>query len=156
MIQRIQSVYLLVASIILALMFAFPLMSYYGDLHTYQLSLLNMKSLVPDTQSIFSEYFTLPLLALVVFIAVLSIFNIFKFTDRKLQMKLARICIFGTILLIIALFVGYSRYIQSIIEVTEEFKIGAFLPVVSLLLFILAFRGIKKDDELVRSADRLR
>ena len=37
-----------------------------------------------------------------------------------------------------------------------HYGIGAILPVFSLILLILALRGIIKDDKLVKSTDRLR
>ena len=156
MIQRIQSVYLLIAGIALGVMFLFPLMGYYGELHTYQFNLLEMQNLVPDSIGVFNALFTLPLLAVVIFIIILAITAIFLFKNRRLQLKLTRINILLNLILIIAVFVGYSRYIQSVIKVEEQFKTGAFLPLISLVFLVLAYRGIKKDEELIRSADRLR
>jgi hypothetical protein len=36
------------------------------------------------------------------------------------------------------------------------YKVGAALPVVSIVLLLLAYGGIRKDEKLIRSADRLR
>lgn len=156
MIQRIQSVYLFIATIALGLMFFFPLMGYYGELHTYQFNLLEMQNLVPNSDVLFNSLFTLPLLGVVVFVISLAILTIFLFKKRRLQLKFSRINIFLNLVLIIAIFVGYSRYILSVIEVDEQFKTAAFLPLISLVFLVLAYRAIKKDDELIRSADRLR
>lgn len=156
MIQRIQSVYLFIATIALGVMFFFPLMGYYGDLHTYQFNLLEMHNQVPDTIRVFDTLFTIPLLATIVIVIILAFSSIFLFKNRRLQLKLIRIDILLNLISIIAIFVGYSRYIQSVIEVEEQFKTGAFLPLISLVFLVLAYRAVKRDDELIRSADRLR
>lgn len=156
MIQRIQSVYLFIATIALGVMFLFPLMGYYGDLHTYQFNLLEMQNIVPDSVSVFNSMFTLPLLGAIIIVIILTFISIFLFKNRKLQLKLIRLNILLNLIMIIAIFVGYSRYIQSVIEVEEQFKTGAFLPLISLVFTVLAYRAVKKDDELIRSADRLR
>ena len=41
-------------------------------------------------------------------------------------------------------------------EILVSFNAGAALPVISLICAYLAVHFIKKDDKLVRSADRLR
>ena len=156
MIQRIQSVYLLLSIIALGLTFFFPLMAYYGELHTYQFNIIEMQNLVPSTISVFKSFFTLPLLTVLGIILLLSILIIFKYKNRKLQLQLTRINMLLNLILIIAIFFGYSRYIQSVIDVEEQFKTAAFFPLISLVFLVLAYRGIKKDDDLIRSADRLR
>lgn len=156
MIQRIQSVYLLLSIFALGLTFFFPLMAYYGDLHTYQFNLIEMQNLVPNSVNDFKNLFTMPLLAVLGFILLLSILIIFKYRNRKLQLQLTRINMLLNLVLIIAIFFGYSRYIQSVIDVEEQFKTGAFFPLISLVFLVLAYRGIKKDDDLIRSTDRLR
>ena len=41
-------------------------------------------------------------------------------------------------------------------EAHVSYGIGAYLPVVAIAFLLLAFRGIKKDEDLVKSIDRLR
>ena len=61
----------------------------------------------------------------------------------------------------IAAIVMYSDRVKELMEtevndVVMGFKFGAIIPVLSLILTYVAIRFIKKDDNLVRSADRLR
>jgi len=82
------------------------------------------------------------------------------FKKRQLQIKLGKL----TILLIavqIAAIVFYSDAVKAAIQtdpndVLVAFKAGAIIPVLSLIFTYLAVHFIKKDDKMVRAADRLR
>jgi hypothetical protein len=156
MIQRIQTLYLIIASVAISLMFFFPIAGYYGDLHTFQFSILGMKNMAPGAEMIFTQYFTLPLVFFVVCILIVTITIILLFKNRKKQLKLIKVDILLNIILIIGIFILYSRVIQSTIEVSESFKAAVFFPIISLIFIVLSFRSVKKDENLVRSADRLR
>ena len=156
MIQRIQSIYLLLATVALSLTFVFPFSSYYGEMHTFNLNLLNIENLVPDTSLPFNEMVTYPLIVFIAAIIFISIISILRFKNRKLQMKMIKINILLNIFLIAGIFVIYSRFITNTVQVEEVYKTASFLPLVSLVMFVLAFRSVKKDDDLVKSADRLR
>lgn len=156
MIQRIQTLYLFIASLVLALMFLFPVAGYYGEMHTFMFYVQGVKNMVPDAGEIFHSYFTLPILFFMVSIIIIAFTSIFLFKNRIKQLRLIKLNIFLNIILIIGIFIIYSRMIQSAIKVTEVFKTSAFFPVISLIFFVLAYRAVKRDEKLVRSADRLR
>jgi hypothetical protein len=156
MIQRIQSIYLFLAATAIFLIAAFPISSYYGDMHTFNLTILKIENFVPDATSIFNPMFTFPLAFFVGIIGFITTFTIFKYKNRKLQLKLVKISVLLNIFLIIGVFFVYSKIISNSIDVVEEYKTSAFLPLVSLVLLVLAYKGIKKDEDLVRSTDRLR
>ncbi len=156
MIQRIQSVYLFVASLALGLMFVFPISRFYGDLHTLELSLLELKNLVPTSADIVNPYFTYPLAISVIIISAVAFISIFFYKKRRRQILFIQIDIFLNILLIFGVFFVYTRLIQNQVSVDEVYDIASYLPLISLVALILAYRGVKKDEMLVRSADRLR
>lgn len=162
MIQRIQTIFLFTSGIIILLLFVFPIAFYDGGIEgvqTLQFSLLGIKSLVPlspGEETIFHPLITMPLVAFVCIIAILSLSIIFFFKNRKRQLKLIKVSILLTIILIVGIFIIYSRVITSQLVVNETFNTGAFFPLITLLFLVLAYRGVKKDDKLVRSADRLR
>ncbi len=156
MIQRIQTLYLFIASIAITLMFFFPIAGYYGNLHAFQFSILGMRDMAPDAELLFTQYFTLPLVFLVVCILIFNITIIFLFKNRVKQLKLIKIDILLNTVLIIGIFLLYSRVIQSTIDVNESFKTAGFFPIISLVFLVLSYRSVKKDENLVRSADRLR
>lgn len=92
---------------------------------------------------------------LAVSVPLLSLAVIFLYKKRNIQILLAKILIF----LIIA-FTGaslvYSWLIISKYDAAFDSWCKLFIPVIQLSLSILAYRGVKKDDDLVKSYDRLR
>jgi predicted branched-subunit amino acid permease len=64
----------------------------------------------------------------------------------------------------IVLIIGFSfwliqtakSWLGNITLQAENYGIGIMLPSISILFIILAIRGIKKDERLIKSADRLR
>lgn len=136
MIQRIQSVYmLLVAAISGGLTFVF-------DVYT-----LANKTIVFAKDDLL-------LLGLFMASAVLALITIFLFKNRKLQFVLNRFNnIFNLILL--GVFVYRILNLSGEMEISEK-GIGIVLPIISIVLLVLANRAIKKDEDLVKSVDRLR
>ncbi|MCB0695756.1 MAG: DUF4293 domain-containing protein [Chitinophagaceae bacterium] len=150
MIQRIQTVWLLVASLLSLLLFYFNIVT------------INYAS----TGSEINQSFTLLgfgvqgylLAALAAVLVVLPLVAIFMFRNRKKQSLmtiLAMVLNFG--------FVAFS--IMSIDSFTTNHKpavtgssygLAAFVPLVSEIFLFMAWRGIRKDEKLVRSTDRLR
>jgi small-conductance mechanosensitive channel len=91
------------------------------------------------------------LLALAVIVALISIF---LYKKRKTQMRLcsvgAVLCLAWVVYYVIA---GLSAF-QSL--GAFKLKFAACLPLIGIVFFIMARRGIKHDDDLIRSADRIR
>ena len=154
MIQRVQSLYLLISAIAMAGSLAMPflLFSLPGtDITLYAFSIVDSSALL------FSE--TAPFYTLgvsIVLTAILPLITIFLYSKRSLQM---RITIYGIILkLAIVAVVGYVWYMLT--DVEPQFKtmpqIGVLCIAIAIVLDWLAFTGIKKDDALVKSVDRIR
>ena len=70
-------------------------------------------------------------------------------------MKFARICALLTIAEIIFLVISYFN-VKEIAESEISIGFASFILPISTILFLLATKSIKKDDELVRSVDRIR
>jgi len=85
---------------------------------------------------------------------VLSILSIFGYKKRQNQFVLNRLNIILNLILL-GLFVYRSLKLSGE-EISSEKGIGIFLPILIVVLLVLANRAIKKDEELVKSADRLR
>ena len=90
----------------------------------------------------------------IVVVATLSFINIFLYNKRKLQMK---ICVVNIVLCL----VWYAYYAFMALSMFKG--IGLFsmsfavcLPLVAMILLILARAGIKADEELIRSMSRIR
>lgn len=136
MIQRIQSVYLLLtAGISAGLIFVFHLWITNEDVKIFAMDEL--------------LYFGLFLGS-----ATLSLLSIFMFKNRKLQFVLGRLNIILNVILL-GFFVYQSLNVSGEALVSEK-GIGIFLPILSIVLLVLANKAIKKDEDLVKSVDRLR
>ena len=143
MIQRIQSVYLFLASIISGvLIFVFNLWkSIKKDI--FAMDLLNSESFLLKV---------IPVLFLVS--AILSFVAIFIFKNRKLQFVIGRVTILINLILL-GLLIYVSLTLPGEASVSEK-GIGMFIPILAILLVVLANKAIKKDEDLVKSVDRLR
>ncbi|NQY06976.1 MAG: DUF4293 domain-containing protein [Flavobacteriaceae bacterium] len=86
--------------------------------------------------------------------ALLSIITIFLFKTRQRQFVLGRLNIILNFILL-GLFVYRSLNLSGETEVSEK-GIGIFLPIISIVFIALANKAIKKDEDLVKSVDRLR
>ena len=152
MIQRIQSVWLLLASITISLLIFIPIVNTAVGSVQYVLTAQGIYEKV-GTQGKQIEA-TLPLLVSTVAIALLSIFNIFNFRKRQFQKRIAIV----TIVLIIGLSFWCSQFAQKLPGGLENanYNVGLFLPVVAIFFTTMAIRGINNDEKLIKSADRLR
>lgn len=86
--------------------------------------------------------------------AILSLVSIFMFKNRKSQFVLGRLNIILNFVLL-GFFVYQSLNVSGETAVSEK-GIGMLLPIVSIVLLALANKAIKKDEDLVKSVDRLR
>lgn len=141
MIQRIQSVFLLLTAVVTVVLFYIPVFE------------------LPAAGGAEPREFMITSNALLMVLCgatgVLALGNIFVYRKRQIQLRICRI-----ILIIIFIMIGLLFYTSDTISNGLDqkiiFKIGTYLPLLQVIFVFLAHRSIKKDDELVRSADRLR
>ena len=145
MIQRIQTVYLAVAALLtLAVLFA-PFAS--GKLEASPFF----------NDGVYTSTDFLPLTALIVLTAVGLTIAIFRFSNRHVQLRLCLICILeSALILVVAAFALFGQLPAAADTHGISVGIGTFLPLVSMAATYLAMRGIRADERLVRSMDRLR
>ncbi|MEQ3499802.1 DUF4293 domain-containing protein [Tenacibaculum sp. SSH1-16] len=144
MIQRIQSIYLLVAGIISGgLTFIVSLWSNSQTNPIYVLDLFSENSILQKS---------IPVLFFIS--ALVAIVTIFLFKNRQLQFVLNRLNILINLFLL-GLLIYLSQTLSGEALVSEK-GIGMFFPIIVILLLVLANRAIKKDEDLVKSVDRLR
>jgi len=96
-----------------------------------------------------------PVPVILLAILLLSLAAIFFYRKRKLQMKLTLV----VIALIIAFIATLLFYAVTIIKKNQAVPVAGFkmfIPLLMILFVILAYRGIRKDENLVKSYDRLR
>jgi len=144
MIQRIQSLILLAAAIISGgLSNVFTLWN-----ATYDSQFFAYESIVKES------LYLKPIGILFILSAVISFITIFLFKNRKLQFVMNRLNILLNFLLLG--FIVYNVLNISGETLVSEKGIGTFLPILSVFLLVFANRYIKKDEDLVKSVDRLR
>lgn len=172
MIQRIQSIYLVLALVGLALLFMFPTATF--DLvnpqtntieATASLDLVEQATTYDQTGIIptFVGQGSVLLMILVIVIAVGTLVSIFLFKNRILQMRLVALTLVLTLAYIAIVFVstidGCVAHLQEswpIWTVNMHYGVGTFAPLAVAVLLFLAQQAIKKDELKVRAADRLR
>jgi hypothetical protein len=155
MIQRIQSVYLSLIVLISLLLFKGNLLVFTEN--TGFVINVTFNGMFRDTngQGIVMIERLLPLSILIVLVPFVSLAAIFLFKKRMVQLVLVKVLI-GLLSVFI---LGSSFYIYLIVsKYSSEFIPGIkmAIPFILLILAILALRGIRKDDQLVKSYDRLR
>lgn len=154
MIQRIQTVYLLIAEMLIGILFFVP----FGEIAAKDGSIYRF-----DIKGIYLEeiskpeiiYSSLPLVILWAVSLVLILATIFLFKNRILQMRLSTINIFiqlGFGGLIFYYIYSSTKLLSGVYSLT----IYLVFPVISAILIYLAVRAIAKDELLVRSIDRIR
>ena len=92
---------------------------------------------------------------LFVFSATLSIVTIFSYKRRQNQFVLNRLNIILNLILL-GLFVYRSLNTSGEVAEISEKGVGMFLPIGAIVFLVLANKAIKKDEDLVKSVDRLR
>ena len=155
MIQRVQTLYLLLATALMSLTLFLPLATIWGGEHE-----VVVKAFFTDG----TEGFKAPLplyMGIVLAVATLLPFiTIFLFKRRLVQIRL---CVSEVVLLVgsllfIALY-GYRMYdVLSQMFDSLNFTLGfaSLMPLVSIIFVVLAMRAVARDEALVRSLDRIR
>lgn len=154
MIQRLQSFYLVLTTLLGILFLSGEIVRFSDGINELFINLQGLSRHVENSGTEIVEkhlHFTI----LMLLVPFLSLVLIMFYKNRKLQMKLTIILI----LLILVQIIAVTHYSFQIInnmgaELIPGLKL--IIPVLMLILAYLAYRGIKKDENLVRSYDRLR
>ena len=128
MIQRIQSIWLLLAAVFAALTFVLPFSIGFVE--------VNAKT-------------NIWLTILAAFTGAMAFIDIFLYSNRKQQL---RFCIIGILLSII--FIGLCFMEMS--KDNGTLALSCLIYFAPLAFYIMAVRGIRKDEKLIKSMDRLR
>ena len=152
MLQRVQTLYLLGDFILIVLMFAGPI----ADFST-EAGVLSMKhSGIFNSQGEKMQLSTWPLTLFFSLVAALSFLNIFSYKNRVRQMRL---CIFLILVSfgMVGIMFYYTWVSGSKFETTQTLYQWRFvIPPIAIVLLYLAFRGIRKDELMVKAYDRIR
>lgn len=137
MLQRIQTVYLILVLIVSGVLpFVFPLWKLTGDKEFYFME-----------NTAYTALFGLS--------TTLALLSVISFKKRQQQFVFNRLNMILNLILL-GLFVYRSLNLSGEAVAVSEKGIGMFLPIVSIVFLVLANKAIKKDEDLVKSVDRLR
>jgi hypothetical protein len=142
MIQRIQTVWLLLAGAAGVLMYRLPLWQH-----------------MSANQSAYTKFFASEnlLMFLMVAAASLSAFvAVFLFRNRGLQKSLALLGTLLSVALLAMEFFKVEEMKRDLAPARNMWQLGALMPVAMIVFFLLAYGAIRRDEKLIRSLDRLR
>jgi peptidoglycan/LPS O-acetylase OafA/YrhL len=155
MLQRVQTVWLFFATAAIFSLFLFPYLQVLDA--NRSVKAIKVTGVYQDIngQIVQTEPFQALTIATVV-LGLLPFVIIFFYRNRKKQINICYLAIVAIL--------GYAFWlVQTAKQVLgdftlqlENYGIGVILPSLAILFIILALRGIRKDEKLVRSADRLR
>ncbi len=157
MIQRIQSVFLLLLALAMLSLLALPLW--------HKIDPLTGQELTLTAFGYVSKGVALPggtgpvwlIGSLAAASAALAVYEIFQFRYRLRQLLLGTVNLLLITATLGAEFLFYTKGEQLLnIKLEGQIMVAFYLPTLALVLNLLANRFIRRDEQLVRSADRLR
>jgi len=146
MIQRIQSIFLLLASGSAFSLFALPFAS--------TNSAVSSSTIFGD--GLYNIHDNVGLIALFCLAGLLAFINIFLFNNRKTQLLVGRIALVANIIGLVLALILFFNDSQTLGNTNPNDELGIAAPIVYLIFGALALRYINKDEKLVKSMDRLR
>lgn len=149
MIQRIQTIYLIIVVLLFVLSFIIPIVDFTSTQATLTLQYYIAQS---DTINLYAW----PSAIVALLIIVLSLITIFKFNNRLIQIKYCNIISILILAYYIALIGQVVLFSNGVNEITINWNPFIVLPFLALPFTILAKRAIRADERLVRSSERLR
>ena len=169
MIQRVQTLFLLGVTILMLVLLFVPIWQKEAKpantavkkkviLTAMNVSLVQSQATADAaTMAYKSQESTWYIATLAIITAIIALVSVFRYKNRLLQLKLG---VLNTALisgLIGTIFLGISQGDRLMTDSLEqEFLIGFFLPPIAIFLNFMANRFIRKDENLVRSVDRIR
>ena len=154
MIQRIQTLFLIAATVFLSFTVFFPFAELVrtSDQMLYSLDFNGLIASENQGELVFN---VLPVSILIIVTLIITVATIFLYKKRMLQIRL---CIFNAILQlgIPSLIFYYVRMAEATLPGVSSYNVVFVFPVASAILIFLALRAIARDEALIRSLDRLR
>jgi hypothetical protein len=143
MIQRIQSLWLLLSALIIALLSRLPI-------YTGTLGDGTVKELMTAER--------LHMMIVALLLIIFPLIAIFLFKNRKGQKQLIWIHILLNLLMLLFFYMAKGSFAddQSPAFVSSRYGIAVVIPVLSIILDVMAYNGIRADEKLIKAADKFR
>ncbi|NQU88019.1 MAG: DUF4293 domain-containing protein [Mariniphaga sp.] len=147
MIQRIQTIFIVLSTVIIGLLFSLPIaeISAAGEVYIFK-----AQGVTLGTEVIFDG------LPIMIFLGIILLLHIIAILIYKKRIRQMRVLTYSIILLLGLFGIFYYFTYASFENETIAFKISVAFPLVAIILDYLAIRSIGKDEALVRSLDRIR
>lgn len=161
MIQRIQTLYFLLALVALTIMFFVPyiVINEPNGVIAFKPFIVNAISIDGVSEKIFSTIYMGILLAITVIVIFLTTFA-YRHRMFQIRMSLASLMAqFGIICFIIYYTVKAQNILSTMGQEPQwhiQYSIVIVLPIVSMIFTYLGYKGVIKDEAIIRSLDRIR
>jgi hypothetical protein len=154
MLQRIQSIYLLGALLLIAALFFVPFAEIIGGdgaIYVFDRAGVYLQE-AKNPEIIYSG---LPIMIFLVIILLVNLVTIFSFKKRIRQIRLS---VFNILLMIglSGVIFYFTSHSASLLNGKYSFEPSLVMPLIAVVLTYLAIRNIGRDEALVRSVDRIR
>ncbi len=143
MLQRIQTIWLLLAGIAAFLTL---------KLHFYS-GLMSQEASAPPIYTKLNGMSPFWLMLVTILIGLISLVTIGLYKKRVIQLRL---CVLGILLEALLIFFYYQTIKSKFIAGQGEYSLTSLLHLLIIVFFVLAARGINKDEKLIKESDRLR
>ncbi len=158
MIQRIQNLYLFLAAICALLTFFLPYAHFYAAQELLaEYAIFGLQN-VQSKSEIASGAYAVPAWSIAALTFAVCVLALSLFKKRPVQYRITRLAFLLHLTYVVYLFFAIENLAET--HFGEDIRIlhhvGFYLPVAALPLCFLAVRGIKKDEALVKSLDRIR
>ena len=156
MIQRIQSLFLLVVSLSMGAFIALPVWNKTDGIQTISLDAFVIRHQLNAVQSEIQPVYYY--LVLAVLVGAIALFSIFKYRNRLLQSALCAVnSILMTVLMALVVYqtiFNYGKIFEP--EAKGDYEYGFYALVVGMLANVFANRFIRRDEKLVKESNRFR
>lgn len=176
MLQRPQTVYLILAFICMSLLLFFPLFSVTslyegitatGEVSAYGFAITEAPSVDAEGMTLaVSQPVNMPIYIIVIVLALLTAMCVMLYKNRKKQLALCRLNFLLHLIVVIAFYAFYylgQDFLKEAltaqadgVEIAFSMQTGFYLLIPTIPFLLLAIRGIKNDEKLLASIDRIR
>ncbi|MFO7874671.1 MAG: DUF4293 domain-containing protein [Bacteroidales bacterium] len=156
MLQRVQSVYLFLVFLFAVLFAVLPLGHFPVGSPDMPLRLISMHDFFASIDGTGIGWMGALLILFWAIAILITVYMTFQYRKRLFQIKLGKMNIMVHAVMILITFFFLDSIRNQLDDTGFSYGAAVFFPVISLIFILLANKAIRKDEELVRSADRLR
>ena len=154
MIQRIQTIWLLIGAALSAFLFKLPIVQVKGSPgNAYVLEFSGIKHMTETGEVMLQSSIAIPVM--LILILLLSVSAVFLFKNRNVQ-KTVSLVIFALSVCLVIVTAFHSWKLINEFKAALKFSPGIIVPPLLCIVSVLAYKGIARDDNLVKSYDRIR